>query len=159
MKNYKLLLRPVEDNDIGQIEEWLNKEYIKKWYHDPEDWLLEIRERNGEFSFLSHFMVLHDEKPIGFCQYYDCFYAGEDWYSVSRNGEKFSIDYLIGEEEYLGKGYGKAIVAELLQKMKKGKDEFEIVVQPDLENVASCKALESNGFIFYSDKGYWSKMR
>ena len=54
-----------------------------------------------------------DEKtPVGFCQYYDCYDANdmEIWYEVVKRGNTFSIDYLVGNESYLGKGYGKAIV-------------------------------------------------
>lgn len=51
--------------------------------------------------------------PIGFCKYYDCYDARglEYWFTVNTPGDTFSIDYLIGDEAYLGKGYGKAIVA------------------------------------------------
>lgn len=73
-----LRLRPVDDIDIKQLEVWLNKEYILKWYHDADEWLNEIKERNGNFSFLYHFMVLKDNTPMGFCQYYDCFDAREE---------------------------------------------------------------------------------
>lgn len=43
----KITLRPVEDEDIRLLTAWLNKEYIRKWYHDPEEWLTEINNRNG----------------------------------------------------------------------------------------------------------------
>jgi hypothetical protein len=61
-----LRLKPVEDSDIGLLENWLNKDYILKWYHDADDWLKEIKERNGEFSFLHHFIVVKNDKLIGF---------------------------------------------------------------------------------------------
>lgn len=154
-----LTLKHVEDNDIQQIKIWLHKEHILKWYHDVEDWLMEIRERNGSFGFLNHFMVLKDKKPIGFCQYYDCFDAQEDWYSIDESNKIFSIDYLIGEEEYLGKGYGKAIVKLLVDRIKEQNPEAEIVVQPENENIASCKALLSNGFVYNEEKEYFKLAR
>jgi Acetyltransferase (GNAT) family. len=154
-----LTLKHVEDNDIQQIGIWLHKEHILKWYHDAEDWLMEIRERNGSFCFLNHFMVLKDNKPIGFCQYYDCFDAQEDWYSIDESNKIFSLDYLIGEEEYLGKGYGKAIVKLLIGKIKEQNPEAEIIVQPENENIASCKALLSNGFVYNEEKEYFKLAR
>lgn len=149
-----LTLRPVEDCNIGQLEIWLNKEYILKWYHAAE-WLNEIKERNGTFSFLHHFMVLENDIPIGFCQYYDCFDTQEEWYSISQANDTFSIDYLIGEEKYLGKGYGKTIVKFLMDEIYKLNSNAGIVVQPDNENTASCKVLLANGFVYDNDKGYY----
>ena len=114
-----------------------------------------MRQRNGEFSFLRHYMLLEDEVLFGFCQYYDCFYAQEEWYSVEMAGQIYSIDYLIGEEAYLRKGYGKAIVKALVNKIKAESPEAKIIVQPEEENLPSCKALLASGFIFDDEKRYY----
>ncbi len=74
----RILLRSINDNDIELMKSWLNKEYILKWYEDPEAWINEIKGRKNEFHFISHYIVLQDSKPIGFCQYYTCSYAGEE---------------------------------------------------------------------------------
>ena len=153
--NENIILKPVTDNDIEQLEIWLNKEYVLKWYHDADEWLNEIKERYAGFSFLNHFMVLENNKPIGFCQYYDCFDAKEEWYLVEKPCEIYSIDYLIGEEEYLRKGYGKKIVKLLVEKVEKQNPEARIVVQPEKENIASGKALLANGFVYDEGKDYY----
>lgn len=156
MKEYKLILKPVADSDISLLSKWLHKDYILTWYHDAEEWLIEIKERDGDFSFLSHYLVLDDSNiPFGFCQFYDCFDAKEDWYSVSSPNKMYSIDYLIGEEEYLGKGYGKEIVKVLVNKILEVKNPEAIVVQPEQDNIASCKALLANNFIYDVEKGYY----
>ncbi|MDU1892886.1 MAG: GNAT family N-acetyltransferase [Dysgonomonas sp.] len=155
MRQKLLLLRAIEDSDIELLSKWLYKDYILKWYHEPEEWLYEMKERKGAFSFLSHFLVLQENIPLGFCQYYDCFDAQEEWYSVENPGKIYSIDYLIGDETYLGKGYGKEIVKMLIQKIVEEKNPEAIVVQPENENIASCKALEANGFVYDADKEYY----
>jgi hypothetical protein len=48
-------------------------------------------------------MDKRDSKPIGFCQYYLCAQADEDDYNIFPKDGTYSIDYLIGEIEYLGK--------------------------------------------------------
>lgn len=69
-----LALKPLTDEDIPLFESWLDKEYIKKWFGDKEDWLHEIDERKGKYSFLTHFIVFHNDQRIGYCLYGDCFY-------------------------------------------------------------------------------------
>lgn len=152
----KLILRPIDDSDIKQVQLWLNKPHVLKWYHDADEWLYEIRERNRSFGFLHHFIVLIGDKPIGFGQYYDCFDAKEEWYIVDKPNEFYSIDYFIGEEEYLRKGYGKEIVRLLVEKIQKESGSVKVIVQPEEENIASCKVLLSNGFIYDRDKEFYS---
>lgn len=151
----KLTLKPVEDNDVSLLDKWLHKDYILKWYHEPKEWIKEIEERNGSFNFLKHYIVFDGKKPVGFCQYYDCFEAKEEWYEVEAPGKFYSIDYLIGEEDYLRKGYGKEIVKILLKTILQDKNPQAIIVQPEKENIASCKTLLASGFIYDNNKNYY----
>ena len=155
LQYYNLKLKSIEDSDVEQLGTWLNKEHVLKWYHDADECLNEIKDRNVKFCFLNHFVVLIENKPIGFGQYYDCFHAKEDWYSVNNPNALFSIDYFIGEETYLRKGYGNAIVKLLVAEIYKQSSEVDIVVQPEQDNIASCKALLSGGFVYDENKGYY----
>lgn len=118
------------------------------------------KESKWYLSWIRHFIVMDENTPIGFCQYYDCFYANdmEDWYDVAQKNNTFSIDYLIGNEEYLGKGYGKAIVGLLTETIKEKEQAKQIIVQPDKENIPSNKALLANGYIFDENKNYYYKL-
>lgn len=155
MELYKLCLKPIEDSDIEMLSKWLNKDYILKWYNDADEWLNEVRKRKNAFSFLNHYVVYMQDIAIGFCQYYDCFDAQEEWYSIEIPNKVYSIDYLIGEEAYLGKGYGKTIVQSLVEKIIDEKSPDAIIVSPDAENTASCKALLANGFVYDTEKEYY----
>ncbi|MDR1698449.1 MAG: acetyltransferase [Prevotellaceae bacterium] len=155
MNDSLLTLKPVTDADVELVEKWLYEEHVLKWYHDTDEWLKEIKERNGAFGFLHHFIVNQVDKPIGFCQYYDCFDAQEEWYSVESRGKIFSIDYLIGEKDFLRKGFGKQIIKLLIDEISKEHQHFEIVVQPETENTASNKTLLASGFIYDETKQYY----
>lgn len=156
----KITLRDIEDNDIELLTNWLNKEYILKWYHDASDWLYEINERHNTFSWINHFIVMYNDIPIGFCQYYDC-YDGkefEDWYTVNEPNNTYSIDYLIGNEEYLGKGYGKSIIKALTEYIIIAENAYKIIVQPDDDNFASKAVLLSNGYLYDNERKYYYKV-
>ena len=151
----KLKLRLLDDTDIPLMETWLNKEHIKKWYDIPpictvDDWISEIKNRKEEFDFITHFIAVYEQTPVGFCQYYKCEDSEEDWYGKTPLLGTFSIDYLIGEQAYLGKGIGKAIIVLMVEKIFSLNDAERIIVQPDEKNGASCKALLSSGFVFDS---------
>ena len=159
MEEHKLSIQPVDEKDIDMLTLWLNKDYILKWYHDPNEWLAEINGRNDGYSWIHHFIVMAENTPIGFCQYYDCYNARdlEDWYSVTEPNDTFSIDYLIGNESYLGKGFGKEIVKILTETVQSEAQAKQIIVQPDADNHASNHVLMANGYVYDETKKYYYK--
>ena len=151
-KTNKFAVRPFFDKDIPLMEKWLNEPHVAQWYKHPNHWLKELHERRGTYAFLSHFVVESDNKAIGFCQYYDCYHSqqhevwNDEWKVGDKQGEVFSIDYLIGEPEYLKRGLGTRIVTELVNKLR-AIGAKKCIVSPEPENIASTRVLKANGFI------------
>lgn len=146
-----LELRLLEDSDISLVEAWLNKEHVKRWYEIPhlgvtiEDWMNEIKERNGEFHWLTYLIVMWQGAPIGLCLYYRCEDSDEDFGTLPLIGT-YGIDYLIGEESCLGRGLGKNMVSLLVDKIFAFPDALRITADIDVNNKASERTLLSCGF-------------
>lgn len=159
----RIELKPLTEKDIPLFDKWLDKEYIKKWFGEKEDWLNEINERNGKYSFIKHLIVYCNNRKIGYCLYTDCFYLKdledekhdfkELYGGITEKNHTYEIGYLIGEEEYLNKGIGKRIIQLLEEKIIQigGK---EIAADPSEENIISIKALLNNGFTKKNDGDY-----
>lgn len=141
-------LRILKDTDIDLFRKWLYTEHVALWYHEPLDWINEIEKRDSEFNWLNHYIVEYDNKPIGFCQYYEYFNSCETWHGDIDVKGTYSIDYMIGEANYLGKGLGKEIIRALILIIEQHNNAERIIVQPEQENKASCGALLSCGFQF-----------
>lgn len=154
----KIRLRRFQTEDIPIFKEWLKKDHVKKWYTEPEDWVAEVTLRDSIFSWITHFIVEWEEKPIGFGQFYKCLDANEACYANIPQTGTYSIDYLIGETDFLGKGYGKKTVQLLTEMIFRFSDSKRIVVQPEPENRGSCKALLANGYVFDEDSGVYQKL-
>lgn len=152
----QLSLRPLQDGDVKLLEQWLYTPHVAKWYHDPLDWMDEVKRRKIEFSFLRHFIVEAEGRPIGFCQYYEYRLGGEDWHGGTDINGAYSIDYLIGDPEYLGKGYGKGMVRLLIQAIKTHENASRIIALPEQENKASGSTLLSCGFSFDREHGFYT---
>ena len=161
-------IKPLQNEDIPLFTKWLNKEYIYKWLcpggeKDREAWLDQVNDRNGKYDFIKHFIVYHNDQKIGYCLYVDCFYLkdleeeGHDFENlygdVTKKNHTYEIGYLIGEEEYLNKGFGKQII-QLLEERITGLGGREIAADPSEENIISIKALLSNGFKKKRDGDY-----
>ena len=147
-----LELRLLHDNDIPLIEIWLNKEHIKRWYEIPElgitinDWISELKEYKGEFQWITYLIVLWQDRPIGLCLYYKCVDSSDEDFGTLPLTGSYGIDYLIGEESYLGKGLGKGIVTLLVDKIFSLQGAQRITADIDKNNKASKKTLLSCGF-------------
>lgn len=143
----RVSLRKLEDCDISMLKNWLYRDHVAKWYTEPMDWLNEIAKRNTEYSWIKHFIVETEGVPIGFCQYYDYALSEETWHGNMDVHDTYSIDYLIGETNYLGYGLGKSIVLRLVSEIQNKTAAKKIIVQPEAGNKASRNTLLSAGFL------------
>lgn len=142
----QIVLRPVTDRDMALIRGWLLQDHVVKWFEHPQDWLNEIENRKNQFAWINHFIVSFEGADIGFCQYYAYKNSGEDWHgSVDVEGS-YSLDYLIGDMAYMGRGLGKKIICVLVQEIGKAPDAKRVLAKPDTQNAASCNTLLSAGF-------------
>ena len=144
--------RPMAAADLPLFKKWLYTPHVAKWYHDPLDWIAEVEWQDTAFHWIHHYLVEHDNRPIGFCQYYACDDSDEPWAGYTAMGGSYSIDYMIGETDCIGKGFGKKIVLTLIEKVKMHSDAKRIVVQPEAENKASCGVLRSCSFVYDTEK-------
>lgn len=144
----RVFLRKLEDSDIDTFQKWVYSEHVAKWYTEPLEWLDEISKRDTEYSWIKHLIVETEGVPIGFCQYYDYAFSGETWHGNMDVKDTYSIDYLIGETDYLGRGFGKSIVLHLVNEIRNKTDAKKIIVQPEVGNKASRNTLLSAGFLY-----------
>lgn len=145
-------LRPLRDEDVSLVEVWLHKDHVRRWYEIPrlgvsiEDWLYELNERQGEFRWLTHLIVLWNGRPIGLCQYYACEDSKEEDFGSLHIAGAYGIDYLIGEEDCLGKGLGKEMITSLVDTVFSFPDAQCVTADIDNANTASKRTLVSCGF-------------
>lgn len=152
-------LRLLNDDDISLVEAWLNREHVRKWYEIPHlgvsinDWVYELKERNGEFKWLTHLIVLWQGSPIGLCQYYKCEDSRDEDFGTLPIKGSYGIDYLIGEESCLGKGLGKEMITSLVNVVLSLPDAKRVTADIDKKNKASERTLLSCGFELLDIRG------
>ena len=150
-----LAFRLMSDNDIPLLNDWLNKEHVKRWCEIPhlgvtiDDWMHEFREHNGEFRWITHLIAMYNNVPIGLCQYYRCEDSKDEDFGTLPIQGSYGIDYLIGEESYLRKGLGKEIIALLVDRIFSLADAERNTAEIDKNNKASGNALLSCGFTLF----------
>ncbi|MDO0822638.1 GNAT family N-acetyltransferase [Desulfosporosinus nitroreducens] len=141
-------LKPFTDSDLTLFVNWLHSEHIQRWYAPVEAWIDEVSKRESEYSWIRHYIILAEETPIGFCQYYPYWRSGEDWQGSIPVEETYSIDYLIGEVDFLRKGcacQALKLLQSLIFALPNGQ---RIIAQPDEDNLASRQTLLAAGYTY-----------
>ena len=137
----------LEKIDLRLIENWLKKPFIKKHFGESTEWLVEMEINIDNSNWVNYFLVSINDEPLGFSQYYDTKKAPKGEWSSEPEGT-IGIDFLIGEEKYLGKGYGNEMVKRIISLIKSSKRNYKyIIADPYEKNIKSVKILEKYGFI------------
>ena len=141
-------LRAANDADAQWLERRLNEPHVLEWFHEPDGWLDEFEKRGGDFAFITHLIAELDDEPFGYCQFYPFSEGGEEWYKSEDIEGVYSIDYMIGEPQYLKKGLGRQMIKALVGKIKELPGARRIVAQPEAGNAPSRAALLASGFAY-----------
>lgn len=145
-----ITFRPLQDSDFPQFAAWLAKPHVQAWWREPAT-VDHVSKDYGDCTRGDYttrvFVVMYDKTPIGIFQsFYLASYPEEDAYYPFRGA--ISIDYLIGEEEYIGKGIGtrmiKTFVAEMVPQLYSAAT--GVATSVEVANKASLGALRNAGF-------------
>jgi aminoglycoside 6'-N-acetyltransferase len=142
---------PLKRDDFPLLAVWLGKPHVQQWWHEPATVEHVSKEYGGctRGDFATRvFVVAIGGNPVGMMQ---CYLA--DDYPEHAEGLNLpgwvGIDYLIGEVEFVGHGYGTAMIRDFCVKVvvKYYPQAPGIVADPEVRNLASVGALEKAGFV------------
>ncbi len=146
----KLTFRPLAKTDFELFARWLGKPHVQRWWREPATVEHVAKEygacTNGDFT-TRVFVVQDGAKPIGIMQSF-LLSSYPEWAKLFAMEDAMSIDYLIGEEAYIGHGYGTRMIKEFIDTL--GHDLYPqatgVATSVELENAASLGALTKAGF-------------
>lgn len=141
--------------DQKKVFGWLKKPHVKKWYHGQGlkntmnhlDLYAKGVRTNGKYHF--DFWIAYLEKdPFGLLMtsLIEGPYNLQDPYNKWFEGGKeiITLDILIGEESFLGKGFGQRIIREFLLAEFSKCD--KVLIDPDINNTKAIHVYEKVGF-------------
>lgn len=145
----------IEKKHHALVQDWLQKKHIQPYYFGEglrntlKNLELAVQgiDHNGEYSF-EHWIACVDDQPMGFLMTslvagpYD---AKDEYNKWFKEGKKtITLDLLIGEEIFLGKGLSSPMIQEFLR------DKFPqvstVLIDPELTNSKAIHVYEKVGF-------------
>ena len=145
--------RRLRYSDLPLLHRWLNAPHVARWwYGDDTSWhgvqkeyTLYIEGREP----VEPYLILHDDKPIGYIQTY-LISHDEEYARLVGVEDSAGVDMFIGEEEYLYRGLGGKILQRFLVEVVLRDEHVKVcVIGPEPKNVAAIRAYEKAGFRFF----------
>ena len=144
---------PLRSSDLPSLAAWLARPHVAQWWREPSD-LVSVEQNYGPLAegidLTEGFIVHFRDRPIGYVQRY-LIDEHPDWRDTIRGALGHSggvgIDYLIGEQDLVGRGVGRRLISEFVDaswNRYPSADGITVALQQD--NIASWKALEAAGF-------------
>ena len=146
----KIRFRPLVRGDFPLFIRWLGAPHVSRWWKEPAT-VEHVESKYGPGADgkdkTAMFIVESDETPVGFIQSYKVDDYPEHAASVRLPGS-IGVDLFIGEKDYVGKGYGSALLKAFISDVvpRKYPDARQVVADPSIKNLASIHAFEKAGF-------------
>lgn len=137
--------------DLPGIGAWLRLPHVARWWTPDttaEAELALYRTRIGPDGLRDTIMltVLHDGRPIGWCQWYRWADYPDEQAAMGARDDEAGIDYAIGDPAWIGGGTGTELIAVLVTEIRRQLPGTGVLTGPDAANIASRRVLEKNGF-------------
>lgn len=146
----ELNFRPLTKADFELFARWLSQPHVNRWWREPAKVEHVAKEygacTNGDFT-TRVYVVQHGDRPIGIVQSFRLAdYPEEDRNYPFRGA--ISIDYFIGEAEYVGRGYGTKMIKQFIDTVVRElyAGASGVATSFEVENLASLGALNKAGF-------------
>ncbi len=128
---------------------WCEKEHVKEiWFrpgYAPPEAIISKVEGNG---FEHPFIIVIDDREVGYINYYNRAKFAPPEPLCDDPNSVMGFDLFIGEEDYLGKGYGTEVVKKFSDKLFAPEGVKKIILDPFVDNKRAIRCYEKAGFSF-----------
>lgn len=150
----KITFKAFSKTHFPLMLKWLNKPHIKQFW-DQEityteiligkkytDYVNGYKIEDGEKKNIHCYIIYIEKEAIGYIQLYNAYDFINYPSLINMPKSLATIDFFIGNENYLGKGIGKDVLEQFNFHGYKN-----VLVDPDATNIPAIKTYERAGFI------------
>jgi RimJ/RimL family protein N-acetyltransferase len=146
-----ITFRPVVDQDLPLLADWLARPHWREWWGDPETELGYIREMVEGRDTTQPFLFQIDGTDRGYIQvWYIKDQLGTEWvkeypWLMLLPEDAVGVDLSLANREELSKGIGTEVLQAFVRKLRQ--DGYDrIIIDPDPANLRAVRAYSKAGF-------------
>ncbi|HAT1863906.1 TPA: GNAT family N-acetyltransferase [Legionella pneumophila] len=154
-----IFFRSLSEQDFPLLLKWLETPHVKTWWDSDVVWTMDKITRkygsylnqykieNGKKKSIFAFIILLDEQPIGYIQYYDvCDFLNLPADKAFDFQKSAAIDFYLGEKSILGQGLGSVALKQFVQNIVFQQFDTALVT-PDIKNHSAIACYQKAGFM------------
>jgi RimJ/RimL family protein N-acetyltransferase len=147
----RIAFRRLTHADLPRLHEWLRREHVDRWWQEGSWPYEKVAAEYGRYiegaDPTEPYLVLLDERPIGYIQAY----RTADWPELAAVGTfppgTAGVDLFIGEADLLYRGLGPRILTAFLREVVFADPEVPMcIIDPAVSNAAAIRAYEKTGY-------------
>jgi aminoglycoside 6'-N-acetyltransferase len=146
-----ITFRPVVEQDLPLLADWLARPHWREWWGDPETELGYIREMVEGRDTTQPFFFQIDGTDRGYIQvWYIKDQLGTEWvkeypWLMLLPEDAVGVDLSLANREELSKGIGTEVLRAFVRKLRR--DGYDrIIIDPDPANLRAVRAYRKAGF-------------
>jgi aminoglycoside 6'-N-acetyltransferase len=146
-----ITFRPVVEQDLPLLADWLARPHWREWWGDPETELGYIREMVEGRDTTQPFLFQIDGTDSGYIQvWYIKDQLGTEWvkeypWLMLLPEDAVGVDLSLANREELSKGIGTEVLRAFVRKLRR--DGYDrIIIDPDPANLRAVRAYRKAGF-------------
>jgi RimJ/RimL family protein N-acetyltransferase len=150
-----LSFRRLRMSDLRLMHRWLNAPHVRRWWYAEGTSYAEIEDHYlpgiEGWDATKLFLILHEEKPIGFVQSYRISADDDEAYANMVDvADSAGVDLFIGEATYLHRDLSQHVIRRFLSAHVFSDPGVKVcVIGPEPNNTAAIRAYEKAGFRFF----------
>ncbi|MGJ4890247.1 GNAT family N-acetyltransferase [Bradyrhizobium sp. HKCCYLRH3099] len=134
--------RPMTDDDLPAIRDWLQQPHVRKWWGDPDEQYA-LLDGDRHEPAMDQYITLMDGEAAGYLQCY-ALTQWNDGFLPQPDGTR-GIDLFIVGPERIGQGHGPLVLRTFCNLMfQRGVP--RVITDPSPANVRAIRAYEKAGF-------------
>lgn len=165
-KDFMITFRKAVISDLELLKRWFQKPHVQEfWDNSPEMWQNVISYLNGNKVLYDYWIGSFEDRPFCLIITSDASESdpnapgsGNDFLPyLEPQGKTWTIDFMIGEESYLGRGLSYQALCEFMDQTN---DVEAFLIDPEISNTKAIHVYEKAGFekvdTFLPKGGYFS---
>lgn len=167
-ENYPITFRLATLNDKLMIKEWWNKPHVMEfWDNSPEMWQNVENYFQGKKDIFDYWIGFYDQEPFALLMTSELEkdLPNDDAFAkwVEPTGLTITIDFMIGNENFIGKKLAYITLNKFAYFMKEKLDACAVIIDPAETNPRAVHVYQKAGFkivdTFDRNKGYFSGIK
>ena len=139
--------RPLDATHLATVHDWLSQPYVAEWFYGDglESTLKGMNDFITGSSLAQYWLAYDNDHPFTFFITSTVDKPKDEltrW--CEKEGKTITLDMMIGDPNYLGKGLSSILIQDFL--VSKFPDATEVLIDPEATNTRAVHAYEKAGF-------------